>query len=111
MPSTGALKAVASVATATTDGAVASAVAGKKIRVLALAYVGGTTVGAVTFNTKPAGAGTAIGPAFVAAASTPVVLPYNPKGWFETNLGEGLTATTGATTSAVTILVTYELTS
>lgn len=111
MPATGALRTSASVATATTDGAIVSAVAGKKIRVVALAFVGGTSVAAVTLNSKPAGSGTAIGPAFVPAASTPMVLDYNPKGWFETGVGEGLTATTGATTTAVTFQVVYEVVS
>ncbi len=111
MAASGALRANASIATATTDGAIVSAVANRRIRVLALAYVGGTTAAAVTFNTKPAGAGSAIGPAFVAAASTPVVLSYNPKGWLETNIGEGLTATTGGSVTATTILVVYELVS
>lgn len=105
----GTLNAVVSVAASQTDSVVKAAFTGKRINVLALAYVGGTSAAAVTLNSKGSGAGTAISPAFVAAASTPVVLPYNPRGWFATNAGEGLTVTTGASTTATTLTVTYEV--
>jgi hypothetical protein len=105
----GTQNAVVSVAASQTDSVIKAAFTGKRINVLAVAYVGGTTAAAVTFNSKGSGAGTAIGPAFVAAASTPVVLPYNPKGWFQTNAGEALTVTTGASVTATTITVTYEV--
>lgn len=106
--SDGTKSAVASIASATTDGAVVTAVTGKKIRVHRLALTQGTSAAGITFNTKPGGAGSAISPTWVPAASSPFVLDYSP-GWFETNAGEGLTCTTGATTSAVAILVVYSL--
>lgn len=98
------------VPTGTTDSVLVPAVAGRKIRVRSVTLTQGTSVGAVTFNTKPAGAGVAISPGFAPAASTPLVLPdADEGGWFETNAGEGLTVTTGATTTAVAVLVTFDL--
>jgi hypothetical protein len=99
-------RAFANIATATTDGAIVSAVAGKKIRVLAVMAVAGATATTITFNSKPAGAGTAISALFAAGANGLTPLSYNPLGWFETNAGEGLTATTGAG-STTGIQVTY----
>lgn len=105
------LFAKASVAASQTDSAVVSAVAGRKIRVLAfLLNQGDTTASTVTFNTKPAGSGTAISVAFKAAANGVVAAPLSPGGWFETNAGEGLSVTTGAG-STTGIQVVYTLVS
>lgn len=94
------------VAASATDDAVIAAVASKKLRVLSLAIVCGATATNITFNSKPAGAGTAISCLFANAANGGVVLPFNPVGWFETASGEGLSCTTGA--GATTgIQVTY----
>lgn len=60
----------------------------------------------VTFNTKPVGSGTAISCLFANGANGGAVLGYNSDGWFTTNAGEGLTATTGAG-SATGIQVGY----
>ena len=103
------LSAKANIATATTDGAVVSAVANQKIRVFGVIAIQGTSVGAITFNSKPAGAGTAISAAFSPAASGGFTLPVGDGPWFTTNAGEGLTVTTGATTTAVGIQVVYDL--
>lgn len=92
----------------TTDGAVVAAVAGKKIRVLALAARAGGTATTSTFNTKPTGGGTAISATFANAVNDGIVLPHNPYGWFQTNSGEGLSVTTGAG-SATGIQVVYTL--
>lgn len=105
----GALTANAGVAASQTDSSVVAAVSGRRINVLAVAYVGGTSAAAVTFNSKGAGAGTAISPSTIVAASTPFVLPFNPKGWFTTNAGEALTVTTGASVTATAIVVVYEV--
>lgn len=105
-PST--LKAFANIAASTTDGALITAVTGKIIRVVALSAVAGGTATTLTFNSKPAGAGTAISPLYANGANGGEVLPYNPKGWFDSNVGEGLTATTGGG-STTGILVNYIL--
>ena len=98
-------RAFANVAAAQTDAALVTAVAAKKIRVLGVILSGaGAGATSVTFNSKPAGSGVAISPAFLSHAVGPV-LPYNPHGWFETVAGEGLTVTTGAgTTTGILIL-------
>jgi hypothetical protein len=103
----GALSELANIVTGTTDGAIVTAIANRRIRVLAVAMVAGGTATSTTFNSKPAGAGTAISPLFANAANGGAVLPVNDHGWFTTNLGEGLTATTTAAGSTTGILITY----
>lgn len=83
--------AFANVAASATDSAVVSAQTGKKIRVLNVAVSCGATPSTVTFNTKPAGAGSACSATFNNSISLP-----DGDGYFETNAGEGLTVTTGA---------------
>jgi hypothetical protein len=98
----------ANIAASQTDSSVvAASTTGSRINVTAVCLIAGGTATDVTFNTKPAGAGTAISPLFANAANGGLVLPYNPKGWFTTNQNEGLTVTTGAG-STVGILVSYE---
>lgn len=99
-------RALANTAASQTDSAVVTAVAGKRIRVLAVAAVAGGTATDLTFNSKPAGAGVAISCKFANGANGGEVLPFNEYGWFETSLGEGLTVTTGAG-STTGILVNY----
>jgi hypothetical protein len=105
----GTLSEFANIATATTDGQVVAAVSNRRIRVIAVAMVCGGTATSVTFNTKPAGAGSAISPLFANAANGGAVLPPNDHGWFTTNVGEGLSATTTAAGSTTGILVTYQV--
>lgn len=94
------------VASATTDGALIAAQAGARIYVLSVVLSCAGTATTVTLNTKPGGGGAAIfGPINLAANST-VVLPIHEGGYCRTNLGEGLTATTG-TGSTVTVEITY----
>jgi hypothetical protein len=96
--------------TATTDSVLVAAVAGRKIRVRSVVLTQGTAAGGITFNSKPAGVGVAISPAFTPAASAVLQLAdADEGGWFETLVGEGLTVTTGTTTTAVAVLVTYDL--
>lgn len=73
---------------------------------LALAFMCGATATDATFNSKGSGSGTAVSPLFANAANGGAVLPFHERGWFETELGEALTLTTGsgATTG---VLVTY----
>lgn len=105
-PST--LKAFANISASTTDGALVTAVTGKIVRVVAVSAVAGGTATNLTFNSKPAGSGTAISPLYANGANGGEVLPYNPRGWFDTNVSEGLTATTGGG-STTGILINYIL--
>jgi hypothetical protein len=102
------LKAFANISASTTDGAIVTGVVGRKIRVVAAIWVSAATATNVTFNSKPAGAGSAITCLFADGANGGVVGNFNPKGWFDTNVGEGLTATTGSG-STTGFLVNYIL--
>lgn len=95
-----------SVAASQTDTSIVAALTGKRYRVVALAINhGDTTASTVTLNSKGSGAGTAVSPALKGAANGLLVLPLIPSGWFETNLSEALTVTTGAgSTSTVTVI-------
>lgn len=84
------------VAASATDSSVVAAVASRRIRVLAVVLQAGGTATTAVFNTKPGGAGSAISMTFQNGANGGAVLAFNPAGWFETNEGEGLSATTGA---------------
>jgi hypothetical protein len=67
------------------DNTIKTAVTGKKLRVLACALV---PAGAVTARFESAAGGTALTGEMQLGANTPLVLPYNPAGWFETVAGE-----------------------
>lgn len=92
---------------ATTDFALITAVVGSKIRVLSYS-VSCVVTGAssITFNSKPAGAGTAISHLITLAASAFTAESDN-NGLFETVVSEGLTCTTG--TNIVGVRLTYIL--
>ena len=98
--------AFANIAASATDGNIVTAVASKKIRVLQVVAVAGGTACNITFNSKPAGAGTTKTCLFANGANGGEVLPFSPIGWFETVSGEGLTVTTGAG-STTGVLVAY----
>lgn len=92
----------------TTDSVLVAAASGEKIRVRSfIINQGDTTPSNVTFNSKGAGAGTAISPALKYAANGGTNPPDNPRGWFETNVGEALTVTTGGGSNTA-VIVTYE---
>jgi hypothetical protein len=99
----------ANVAASQTDSVLVAAVPGTAIKVLGVVAQAGGTATTIVFNTKPTGAGTAISATFQNGTNGSVVLPEteNGDGWFETNVGEGLTCTTGAgSTTAVQIIYT-----
>lgn len=98
--------AFANVNASSTDSSIVAAVTAKRIRVLAVAAVAGATATTLTFNTKPAGAGSAISPLLANGANGGEILPFSPVGWFQTASGEGLTVTTGSG-SATGVLVVY----
>lgn len=97
-----------SIAASQTDSILVAAVAGFKIRVTAaLLNHGDTTPSSVTFNSKGAGAGTAISPPLKGPANGGFVVAYEKGGWFETVSGEGLSVSTGAG-STTGVIVKYE---
>jgi len=97
--------AVANVSAGQTDAEIVAATAGKRVRVLAVAFVCGGTATSATFNTKPSGSGTAISPAFQNGANGGAILPFNPVGWFQTGSGEGLSLTTGSGSTTGVLVV------
>ncbi len=102
-------RAFANVAAAQTDSVLVAAATGYKIRVLAVVMSAAGTATAATFNTKGAGAGTAISALFTNGVNiVSQGLGFNPDGWFETLAGEALTVTTGAG-SATGFQFTYAL--
>ncbi len=100
-------RALANIATATTDGAIVAAVAAKRIRVLSLSYSPGNAAATLTLTTKPAGAGTAISPVLSSPANGCQSLPYNPQGHFLTGVAEGLSGTTSSSGVSMGVHVTY----
>ena len=77
-----------------TDQPLVTAAAGRRIRVLSLVVAAAATT-TLVFNSKGASAGTPISQTFQVPAGG-LVLPLNAHGWFETNVGEGLTCTPAA---------------
>lgn len=86
------LSAFDNVAAESTDSQLVAAVTDKKIRVLAVVTDPAGTASAVTFTSDDGVAGTDISAEFVAG----IELSYNPQGWFETAVDEGLAVTTSA---------------
>lgn len=87
------------------DNPVVAAVAGKKVKVLAMQlWNNAATANTATVKTAAA----AISPPFTfqAAMHGTIILPYNEAGWFLTNAGEALNLALTAAT-AVGCLVTY----
>lgn len=90
-----------------TDVAVVSSSASKVIYVVGAVIVAGAAAAQLTFNSKPAGAGTAISATWHLAANGGFVWPCTGNGaasLCQTNSGEGLTVTT---TAAVDVHVLY----
>lgn len=80
-----------------TGGSLPSAKAGARVAVMGiLLNQGDTTPSQVTLNSKGSGAGTAISCTLKAPANGGFVLNPSDEPWFVTNVGEGLTLTTGA---------------
>lgn len=97
-----------SVGASATDSNLVTAITGNKLRVVAVVINHSGAASDVTFNSKGSGAGTAISPALGGPTDGGFVIGENPSGWFETNVGEALTVTTGAG-SATSIIVSYEI--
>ncbi len=87
-------------------GTLVAAVAGKKIRVLALQMA---AAGAVTVQAKSAAGGTALTGAISLATGVAHVLPFNPVGWFETVAAELLELALGGAVQVSGSLVYVEV--
>lgn len=84
------------VAPSVTDSILVPAVAGKIVKIRSVFALEGNANTPITFNSKGAGAGTAKSPTFTNIASSGEVLTFNPDGWIRSNVGEGISLTTGA---------------
>jgi hypothetical protein len=100
-----------SVAAATVDAAVlAAGGAGLRIYVIAIdLHAGAAPPTTITFNTKPAGAGSAISPAYPQIANGQKWLGHGDHPLCSTGINEGLTATTAAGTNITVGTVWYFL--
>lgn len=94
---------------AATDTVIVAASGSRRIRVVGAVVSAGAAAATVQFNSKGAGAGTAISGLINLPINGTVVLPPDAN-YFTTNAGEGLTVTTvGVGPTAVN--VTYQLVS
>lgn len=99
----------------TATGTLVAAVASKKIRVLALAMTIEVITGNETYTFNSGAAGTALTGAFGDTEMTvlttnlpiPIVLPFNPMGWFETAAGALLELALAGTTPNAQGCLTY----
>jgi hypothetical protein len=86
----------------TPDNTLVAAVAGKRIRVLALYLM---SVGSVLVRFESATGGTALTGQMTTAANVNISMPYNPAGWFQTIAGELLNLELSAAVSVDGCLV------
>lgn len=97
----------ANVTASQTDQVVITGSPNRIILVKGVASECGTTATTIVFNTKPAGAGTAISMTFQNPANGGFVLPSTEAGWFQTNPGDSLSVTTGSgSTTGVQVVYT-----
>jgi hypothetical protein len=88
--------AFANISASSTDSSIVAAVSSKRIRVLSYVVVNGSSATDITFNSKPAGAGSAITSKKSLAGNGGLAPAPGPWGHFQTSSGEGLTATTSS---------------
>lgn len=87
----------ANVAASQTDSVLVTGVSTFRVRVLAMMMIAGSTATNATFNSKPAASpGVAITCLFANAANSGGIMQRNDLGWFQTDIGQSLTVTTGA---------------
>lgn len=97
--------AFANVAASQTDSVIQALSGSLTTYVFAVVCVCGATATNITFNSKPAGAGSAISPLFANAANGGIVLPFTGSPWFQSASSAGISVTTGAgSTTGVLIL-------
>lgn len=96
-----------------TDTPVVAAVAGRKIRLIGfiVSPAAATPAASIVFNSKSGGAGTAISATFGLVAGVPITVEPGEQraGLLETNIGEGLSVTTGAGAGGAGVHVIYEV--
>lgn len=102
-------RAKVNVAQSQTDQELIAAVAGKALRVTALAEQCNGVATPITYNSKPAGAGVAISAQHTNGANGGRVLNRNCDGWYQTAVGEGLSCTTGAGSTTGVEVVAEEI--
>lgn len=90
------------------DNELLAAVAAKKLRVLALFLI---SAGTVTVRFESSTGGTALTGQMTMAVNNPIVMPFNPAGWFETVAGENLNLELSGAVSVDGCLVYVEVTS
>lgn len=96
------------ISSGTTDGALISATSGKKIRIVqALITSGASSATYFTIRSKPAGAGTSISADHQLPVGSILLLPFNPWGWWESTISQGIAVNTGS--DSVFIDVSYVL--
>lgn len=98
------------IASSQTDSTVITAVAGKRIRVLGMFVNCGATATQITFNSGSAG--NQVTPTISNGANGGFVLPISPTddaGWFQTEIGAALVATTGAGDNTAILTVYCEV--
>lgn len=88
------------------DNTLVAAVAGKKIRVLALVLI---SAGTVTARFESGAGGTALSGQMTLAVNTGFTLPFNPVGWMQTADGTLLNLELSAAVSVDGVLVYIEV--
>lgn len=101
-------RAFANVGASTANSVLKTPTASKTLIVLAVVITPGGTPSTVTFNSWDGSTGTAMSPVLSPGGNVPLVLPFNPAGWFASASGSGLAVTTGAG-STTGIAVVYAL--
>ena len=105
------------IAPSQTDSSLVAAKASTILRVVGGFLVAGGTATTITFNSKPTGSGTAISSIIACGANGGLILPSvqpayvgePPYGYFQTNKGEGLSATTGSGSTVGVTLIYVEI--
>lgn len=91
------------ISTSATNNQAVAAITGKKIRVIAATL---SFSGTVNAKFQSGSGGTDISPFYYGVATTQVVLPFNPTGWFDTAVGAVLNVNCSAVTP-VGVLIDY----
>jgi len=105
----------ANIAASQTDSNIITGVPGKVLRVVGGWAVNAGTAMNITFNSKGTGSGTAITSIIPCGANggllmpsvQPITVGEPPYGYFESNKGEGITATTGAGATIIGVTLRY----
>ena len=105
------------IAPSQTDSSLVTGKSGTIFRVVGGFLVCGGTATTIVFNSKPIGSGTAVSSTIYCGANGGLIFPSvqpsivgePPYGYFQTNKGEGLSATTGSGSTVGVSLVYVEI--